>query len=622
MCVLLPCSNIRSSSFFIMETKSHRLSAPSYQDPTNCPCHMSSMHSYHPLSKSSSNLLCSGQYGSDASQTSKQELRKSLSSIVCQTRAPENFVPCLRDSLRSPVHNETVDNSCGNQMRGGQFPGGNMVLAAKAVNHFLTVDRATTSWDGKDLRIHIRSSTAENVSASFGEGEPMIDKTQSADPLEATEMLVQKSHSEYLYGCNDSSPGIHHRTSATYSDFCPTNGLYETSARDLSFQNYTYELTHSQNVPNRIELITSARDQNASPVSFASDAIQHNITVYTSPGTFHHSTVRKQEPRNTYQDNRVSNSQSTGCLICGTACNNNSCTVHFSPVATTHDSCSMHCHIRNETCMKVNDTVAAYCHSLPIPAIQLAPRLASAYVNPSGREQLASGYRLPIPVSDMVTFPKLACSISESGLDAKRLMTCGSAPGEQVPLLCKERAGTSSLEQNQIGLPVSTSITGFNVEIGAKTRDTWTMTAMDNLTMVLKPLHEYKDAEVQTIAALETKSAATSPSPFGGGHSHVFPEVSLKLDFPDSPTPVHEVRWDDEGMTWEVYGASVDPEVLGLAIQKHLEIQIEEHLNPPGSPHKNMGVHSSKEEKRRSFRTIMYSLRRSSCCARSSAAVE
>ncbi|KAI4812928.1 hypothetical protein KUCAC02_024290 [Chaenocephalus aceratus] len=41
-------------------------------------------------------------------------------------------------------------------------------------------------------------------------------------------------------------------------------------------------------------------------------------------------------------------------------------------------------------------------------------------------------------------------------------------------------------------------------------------------------------------------------------------------------SPVKEVKWDAEGMTWEVYGASVDPEELGLAIQKHLELQIKE----------------------------------------------
>ena len=51
---------------------------------------------------------------------------------------------------------------------------------------------------------------------------------------------------------------------------------------------------------------------------------------------------------------------------------------------------------------------------------------------------------------------------------------------------------------------------------------------------------------------------------------------------------VQQVRWDEKGMTWEVYGAVVEVEVLGTAIQKHLEKQGEEPgktpISPPDSP--------------------------------------
>ncbi|KAK7930544.1 hypothetical protein WMY93_006939 [Mugilogobius chulae] len=39
---------------------------------------------------------------------------------------------------------------------------------------------------------------------------------------------------------------------------------------------------------------------------------------------------------------------------------------------------------------------------------------------------------------------------------------------------------------------------------------------------------------------------------------------------------VQDVVWDEQGMTWEVYGASVDPESLGFAIQIHLQSKIKE----------------------------------------------
>lgn len=45
----------------------------------------------------------------------------------------------------------------------------------------------------------------------------------------------------------------------------------------------------------------------------------------------------------------------------------------------------------------------------------------------------------------------------------------------------------------------------------------------------------------------------------------------------EAAEPVRDVSWDEKGMTWEVYGASMEVEVLGMAIQKHLERQIEEH---------------------------------------------
>ncbi|KAM3592239.1 uncharacterized protein V6R79_015212 [Siganus canaliculatus] len=34
-----------------------------------------------------------------------------------------------------------------------------------------------------------------------------------------------------------------------------------------------------------------------------------------------------------------------------------------------------------------------------------------------------------------------------------------------------------------------------------------------------------------------------------------------------------QVQWDEDGMTWDIHGASVDPEDLSMAIQKHLELK-------------------------------------------------
>lgn len=44
----------------------------------------------------------------------------------------------------------------------------------------------------------------------------------------------------------------------------------------------------------------------------------------------------------------------------------------------------------------------------------------------------------------------------------------------------------------------------------------------------------------------------------------------------DEAVKPQEVAWDEQGMTWEVYGASVDLESLGTVIQSHLESKIQE----------------------------------------------
>lgn len=44
----------------------------------------------------------------------------------------------------------------------------------------------------------------------------------------------------------------------------------------------------------------------------------------------------------------------------------------------------------------------------------------------------------------------------------------------------------------------------------------------------------------------------------------------------DETVKPQDVAWDEKGMTWEVYGASVDLESLGTAIQSHLETKIQE----------------------------------------------
>ncbi|KAM9477744.1 uncharacterized protein gprin3b [Clarias gariepinus] len=87
---------------------------------------------------------------------------------------------------------------------------------------------------------------------------------------------------------------------------------------------------------------------------------------------------------------------------------------------------------------------------------------------------------------------------------------------------------------------------------------------------------------------------------------------------------VHDVVWDDQGMTWEVYGASLDPESLGFAIQSHLQCKIKEHekkIIAQTALRKSLSSDSplGRKNKRRQanvFRSMLQNVRRPNCCVR------
>ncbi|KAM8972016.1 G protein-regulated inducer of neurite outgrowth 1 [Pelodytes ibericus] len=140
-----------------------------------------------------------------------------------------------------------------------------------------------------------------------------------------------------------------------------------------------------------------------------------------------------------------------------------------------------------------------------------------------------------------------------------------------------------------------------------------------------------KDAEMQVSFPVETRSIATDPmTPIGKSPRTSYPEVKVKEQKSDLPEPVREVSWDEKGMTWEVYGASMEVEVLGMAIQKHLEKQIEEHgrqkvmtpQNTRGSSIRGTTAQGENKRQPNTFRSFFHSVRRPRCCSRAAPAVE
>ncbi|KAM7159188.1 G protein-regulated inducer of neurite outgrowth 3 isoform 1-T2 [Molossus nigricans] len=88
---------------------------------------------------------------------------------------------------------------------------------------------------------------------------------------------------------------------------------------------------------------------------------------------------------------------------------------------------------------------------------------------------------------------------------------------------------------------------------------------------------------------------------------------------------VRDVVWDEQGMTWEVYGASLDPESLGVAIQNHLQRQIREHEKSvkaqSSQTRRSISSDTSSNKKLKGrqhsvFQSMLQNFRRPNCCIR------
>ncbi|NXJ66510.1 GRIN1 protein, partial [Rostratula benghalensis] len=147
-----------------------------------------------------------------------------------------------------------------------------------------------------------------------------------------------------------------------------------------------------------------------------------------------------------------------------------------------------------------------------------------------------------------------------------------------------------------------------------------------------RPEPSKKDAEMQVSMPVETRSVATGPmTPVTKSPQASYPEVHVKGTVAEeAPEPIREVSWDEKGMTWEVYGASMEVEVLGMAIQKHLEKQIEEHgrqvvMTPQSTRAGSIKGAPQKGEAKRQpsvFRALLQNVRRPRCCSRAGSAME
>ncbi|KAK7129429.1 hypothetical protein R3I94_017593 [Phoxinus phoxinus] len=117
-----------------------------------------------------------------------------------------------------------------------------------------------------------------------------------------------------------------------------------------------------------------------------------------------------------------------------------------------------------------------------------------------------------------------------------------------------------------------------------------------------------------TCRLLPNKSTEDSLKPLNSGRTG---EVEGEKEESDAP---QQIIWDEQGMTWEVYGASLDMESLGFAIQNHLQCKIREHerristlRNSICLSEQSPGKGRTEKRKRNVFRSLFPG---SNCCSK------
>ncbi|XP_069609263.1 G protein-regulated inducer of neurite outgrowth 2 [Ranitomeya imitator] len=593
-----------------MASRDHNPSTPVYQETVHAFCQKKTNGGCHFFSKSSSALP------NTESPQSKPEIHKSLNNITYVAKCNENSVvqnshssewSCSMDGPLNPEKSDCNHLSV-SHIEENTHP----------KIHYLSDDSSLATAEQEIRKIFARYKVSENISL-LGHSETSMCKVDSMDNLNSVGLIVQKSFSDYSCGNRTSVPHsikVNNTISATYSNLSASSSISGSgSDGTCTLSNFTQDsgIDHSpSNLQNNLTDVYSDKEPNIAFSHLDSSKIQHNITVYTVPGTYHHGVFGHQDPQNLLQINEYMCCQPYYNISGVMSCDDISETKLSPPAMSIHDSCSVHCSKGYEPLLKVDDTIAAYCHSLPISSIQFSSGLEHSLDEP------VLGHTLPrfcsqLPPPDKFSIPKLVSSVSESGLETKKLLRCGRFAFPPPPVSIGEN-NLLTYDRNTSDLLLKTVETPLDIleipDSDAKTKDTWTMTSTDYLSLHHKSSLSLKDAEVQTVNVMESKAVSTSS--FVHSSSHLLSDIGLGINLHCPQSPVREVRWDNEGMTWEVYGAAVDPEVLGLAIQKHLEIQIEQNTQ---QSEQSGEIEQSTKEKRRSIRTVMQSLRQSNCCA-------
>ncbi|KAM6136752.1 LOW QUALITY PROTEIN: G protein-regulated inducer of neurite outgrowth 3 [Phoenicopterus ruber ruber] len=212
-------------------------------------------------------------------------------------------------------------------------------------------------------------------------------------------------------------------------------------------------------------------------------------------------------------------------------------------------------------------------------------------------------------------------------LDPKGGMNVSSQPAAVHMKACSEDAGDKGESRGQGDAGQAQTAGGQSLQVGL------TPELSASSAHLTPPLEASAAPQQQGLQAKESRrelhtaalpaSAQALPS-LGENKKQPTPAMEAKVQVKQSKH-VRDVVWDEQGMTWEVYGASLDPESLGIAIQNHLQRQIREHekliraQNSQTRKSISSDTSSNKKLKGRQhnvFQAMLQNFRRPNCCVR------
>ncbi|KAM6076696.1 G protein-regulated inducer of neurite outgrowth 3 isoform 1-T2 [Chlamydotis macqueenii] len=276
------------------------------------------------------------------------------------------------------------------------------------------------------------------------------------------------------------------------------------------------------------------------------------------------------------------------------------------------------------------NNVQDLCH----PGSSRLPLLCSTDSEVKQKEVLGSSEQKPVQSKDAsqgeaiphqsVVKPKEEHSVV---LDPKGGMNVSSHPAAVHVKACSEDAGEEEGSRGQENAGQAQAAGGQSLQAGL------TPELSVSSARLAPPLEASAAPQQQGLQDKESRrelhTAALSASAhalpnLGENKKQPTPAMEAKVQVKQSKH-VRDVVWDEQGMTWEVYGASLDPESLGIAIQNHLQRQIREHekliqaQNSQTRKSISSDTSSNKKLKGRQhnvFQSMLQNFRRPNCCVR------